>query len=385
MLLLSTEVAAHKHQQEAHEAAFANTNADHRESVELLAAQAQAAHESLVKTHEKRLTALRATGLGKVVNRVRQRHKAAAWQAWAWRSMHVRVLRESLSYAIGRLRHWRLARAYARWMEERRLSLLLRRAGGRLCQRCVGHALGRWATVARRLQEERRDQEHAQALLCLRVELSSVAQQQAENAAETETEVAALTADFKAKRVAMQVALEATISTQTETHVESLAAEEASHVAMVAALKGELQQHQDSHTKELLAAQAEHAAAVVALQQQAHAQQEEHAAAIDQHQQVLSQALVQQESAVQSHAAAVVDAESRHAEAVQRHEESVTKLTSGFEAEHATMVATLQAQLEGQQQAHAVELATHQESHQEIMLEHAATASVRLRLVIEQC
>ena len=84
MLLLSTEVAAHKRQQEAHEAAFANTNADHRESVELLAAQAhaqQAAHESLVKTHEKRLTALRATGLGKVVNRVRQRHKAAAWQA----------------------------------------------------------------------------------------------------------------------------------------------------------------------------------------------------------------------------------------------------------------------------------------------------------------
>ena len=46
------------------------------------------------------------------------------------------------------------------------------------------------------------------------------------------------------------------------------------------------------------------------------------------------------------------------------------------------MVATLQAQLEGQQQAHAVELATHQESHQEIMLEHAATASVRLRLVL---
>ena len=172
--------------------------------------------------------------------------------------------------------------------------------------------------------------------------------------------MAALTADFKAKRVAMQVALEATIATQTETHVESLAAEEASHVAMVAALKGELQQHQDSHTKELLAAQAEHAAAVVALQQQAHAQQEEHAAAIDQHQQVLSQALVQQESAVQSHAAAVVDAESRHAEAVQRHEESVTKLTSGFEAQHELMQqqyqTALEEELSSQREAHVAVL-----------------------------
>ena len=136
--------------------------------------------------------------------------------------MHVRVLRESLSYAIGRLRHWRLARAYARWMEERRLSLLLRRAGGRLCQRCVGHALGRWATVARRLQEERRDQEHAQALSCLRVEL--VAEQEAERkSAQAQTLAAA------AAHASAMTAITSEAQAQQESNHQALLSAEAWH------------------------------------------------------------------------------------------------------------------------------------------------------------